>query len=668
MNSSIYSRLAFINLKNNRKTYVPYILTAILTVMMFYIIQALAKNNSIGDGSLSSVLSASISVVTVFAVIFLFYTNSFLIKRRKKEIGLYNILGMGKRHIARMLLIETVTISAISIAGGLICGLIFSKLMWLVFLKLLHYNVRMNFEISGISIVYTLILFGIIFGMTLVYNLFQIRLSNPVELLRGGSQGEREPRTKWLLTIFGVVSIGAGYHLALTTEAPLQAIEAFFTAVVFVILGTYALFIAGSVAFLKLLRKNKNFYYKTKHFTAVSGMLYRMKQNAVGLGNICILSTMVLVMISSTVCLYMGMEDILETRFPREVQITDYHPNEEKSQKIEKIIEEETKKAGIHAKDMLSFHYGAITAIKEEGKFIIANDATVFHASEAVCELNLIPQKDYNRMENEEVSLREDEIIFYNPGREDENVPDTIEIGSNTYRVVKEIDSLKLQEKKESDIVDEYFIIMSEQSQIEESLKECYRQMKEADPDIKLDAEDVSITQKTGFDLSTGGDKNIKTAEAIQKRITKEVPEVTFESREMNREGFYLLYGGLLFIGIYLGFMFLMATVLIIYYKQISEGYDDKERYQIMQRVGMSKREVKRSIRSQVLIVFFLPLVVALIHIAVAFKVITKLLRVLNMANVSLFLGCTVATAAVFAVFYGIVFAATAREYYRIVN
>ena len=309
MSSAIYGKLALTNLKNNRKTYVPYILTSILTVMMYYIMDALSRSSSIVDPSLQSVLTCAVGVIMIFAGIFLFYTNSFLIKRRKKEIGVYNILGMGKRHIAQMLAVETVVTAVASIGAGLVFGIIFSKFMYLLLLKILHYDVRMDFEISGESIRYTLILFVVIFLMTLVFNLFQIQVSNPVELLRGGNQGEKEPKTKWLLTLAGVLLLGTGYFIAVTTEQPLAAIQSFFVAVICVILGTYALFIAGSVALLKMLRKNKKFYYQTKHFSAVSGMIYRMKQNAVGLANICILSTMVLVMISTTISLYVGMED-----------------------------------------------------------------------------------------------------------------------------------------------------------------------------------------------------------------------------------------------------------------------------------------------------------------------------------------------------------------------
>ncbi len=669
MSKSIYSRLALTNLKNNRKTYLPYILTAILTVMMYYIIDALSENTSVGNGNLQLILRYAVTVLGIFAVIFLFYTNSFLVKRRKKEIGVYNILGMGKQHISRMLLIENIIITVISIAVGLICGIVFSKLMWLVLLKLLHYDVRMDFAVSVISLVRTLILFGVIFTLTLIYNLLQIKLANPVELLRGGSQGEREPKTKWILTILGIAAIGTGYYIAIVTESPLQAIGNFFIAVVCVILGTYALFIAGSIALLKMLRKRKGFYYKAKHFTAVSGMLYRMKQNAVGLANICILSTMVLVMVSTTVSLYIGMEDVLATRYPKEFEVTLEEEKEEpeKEQKIHGIIEEEAEKAGISVKEMDAYHYEAVSA-KMNGNTIVTDYvADAYSDVEDVCEFYMLPQADYNELEGDNVSLKEDEVIIYNPEQGAEKLAeDTIIIDDDTYHVVKELDNMKIERKNRSNVIGGYYVIFSGRSQIETILRRVCEKRLSENPDFRMVG--MNINYKVNFDLSGKEETWKQVTEAMQNRLEQEVPETYSESREMNRADFYILYGGLLFIGIYLGVMFLMATVLIIYYKQISEGYDDKERYQIMKKVGMSRLEIRRSIRSQVIIVFFLPLLTAVIHIMVAFKVITKLLAVLNLTNVPLFFICTVVTVIVFAVFYGIVYTMTAREYYKIVR
>ena len=545
MNSSIYSRLAVTNLKNNRKTYVPYILTAALTVMMYYIIDALSRNDSVGRGSL-----------------------------------------------------------------------------------------------------------------------WQIKLANPVELLRGGSEGEREPKTKWVLAVTGIALVGYGYFVALTTESPMKAIQLFFVAVVCVVLGTYALFVAASIALLKILKKRKNFYYQSKYFTAVSGMIYRMKQNAVGLANICILSTMVLVMISTTICMYMGMDDILTTRYPREFEVTSFYPDKETEEKILRIIEEEAEKAGVEEKDVMAYHSGGAATVKKEGAFNIAVDEDVYSCSEDVYELVMIPAEDYNALEGKDISLGDGEILLYNPDADSEKIGGTVKIQGEAYKVVEELDTFSLEEKNSSRVINGYYVIMKDEELIQEFLNKAYQMLSKEYSQL----DEIKVSYKVCLDFEGTKEDCRKAEAAIKKRIKEEVPQAYCDGREIEQESFYAVYGGLLFIGLYLGSMFLMATVLIIYYKQISEGYDDKERYQIMQKVGMSKREVKRSIRSQVLMVFFLPLAAAVVHIAVGFKVITKLLAVLNMVNVPLFLTCTVATVGVFAVFYAIVFGVTAREYYRIVG
>lgn len=662
MNSSVYGKLAVTNLKNNRKTYIPYMLTAILTVMMFYIIDALARNKSVGDGNLRLCLSWATVVIIVFAVIFLFYTNSFLIKRRKKEIGVYNILGMGKRHIARMLTIETLIIAVISIVVGLVAGIIFSKLMFLALLKVIHYDVNMVFELSVRSLLNTLLLFVIIFALTLVYNLLQIRLSNPVELLRGGSQGEKEPKTKWLLTILGMAAIGIGYYIAITTESPLSAITLFFLAVICVIIGTYALFTAGSIALLKLLRKNKNYYYKTSHFTSISGMIYRMKQNAVGLANICILSTMVLVMISTTVSLYTGMNDVLETRFPTEFEARNYNATEENMKKIDQIIEEEAANAGVKVKNRVSHREASLSSIRTGSDFSLMDNGN--YVAEDLCSLIFISQDEYNNLASQNISLAEDEMMVF-VDTEDSYGKDTAKIGSASFKVVKELKKFPLAKKSQGQLAPTFYMVVNNEHIMQQFLDEAYA---DSQMQIEWKEQQFNIHYIVTFDLEGSQKACMKAEESIKSRVESETTPSFCESRELNREGFYMLYGGLLFIGIYLGVMFLMATVLIIYYKQISEGYDDKERYQIMQKVGMSKKEVRHSIRSQVLTVFFLPLITAIIHIIVAFKVITKLLAVLNLVNVPLFMACTIITVAVFAVFYAIVYGLTAREYYKIVN
>lgn len=642
MNNFIYEKLAVTNLKNNRKTYVPYIFTGVLTVMMFYIIDALSRGKGITQDTLKICLQYATGVIVVFAVIFLFYTNSFLIKRRKKEIGVYNILGMGKRHIARMMAVETILTAGISILGGLVFGIIFGKLMYLLLLKILHNSVDMQFSVNGTAIVQTVILFAGIFLLTYLYNILQIQLVNPVELLHGGNQGEKEPKSRWLLVIVGVAALGNGYWIALTTEAPLEALLKFFVAVVCVIIGTYALFIAGSIVVLKILRKNKAYYYNPKHFTSVSGMIYRMKQNGAGLANICVLSTMVLVMVSTTVSLYAGMEDILDSRFPRDVSIVCNEADTNKEETLQRLIKEQCEKAGVKITDRVRYRYGSMNAVLKGDKL---ENVDQYYPDNHFYYVEMMTQDEYNRIEKRNVSLEEQEILTYTSngkcGKKE------INIAGRNYQVKKELSEMTSQPKSTAEMYKTLYIVFANAEQIER-------------------IEPFSYADK--FNLKGDDGKQKEALEQIQNEFYEKIPDGMMESRMLSRSSFYELYGGLFFIGIYLGSMFIMATVLIIYYKQISEGYDDRERYQIMQKVGMSKKEVKRSIRSQVLSVFFLPLVVAVIHVAVAFKVMTKILGVLNLTNVSLFAVCTIITIAVFAVFYIIVYSITTKEYYRIVN
>lgn len=642
MNNFIYEKLAVTNLKNNRKTYVPYIFTGVLTVMMFYIIDALSRGKGITQDTLKICLQYATGVIVVFAVIFLFYTNSFLIKRRKKEIGVYNILGMGKRHIARMMAVETILTAGISILGGLVFGIIFGKLMYLLLLKILHNSVDMQFSVNGTAIVQTVILFAGIFLMTYLYNILQIQLVNPVELLHGGNQGEKEPKSRWLLVIVGVAALGNGYWIALTTEAPLEALLKFFVAVVCVIIGTYALFIAGSIVVLKILRKNKAYYYNPKHFTSVSGMIYRMKQNGAGLANICVLSTMVLVMVSTTVSLYAGMEDILDSRFPRDVSIVCNEADTNKEETLQRLIKEQCEKAGVKITDRVRYRYGSMNAVLKGNNL---EKVEQYYPDNHFYYVEMITQEEYNRIEKKNVSLKEQEILTYTTNGKCGKKQ--INIAGQNYQVKKELSEMTSQPKSTAEMYKTLYIVFANAEQIER-------------------IESFSYADK--FNLKGDDGKQKEALEQIQNEFYEKFPDGTMESRMLSRSSFYELYGGLFFIGIYLGSMFIMATVLIIYYKQISEGYDDRERYQIMQKVGMSKKEVKRSIRSQVLSVFFLPLVVAVIHVAVAFKVMTKILGVLNLTNVSLFAVCTIITIAVFAVFYIIVYSITAKEYYRIVN
>lgn len=664
MSSKIYGKLAITNLKNNRKTYVPYILMAVLSVMMYYIVGGMAQGNNGLSKDVKMIMGYMNRLLMIFSVIFLFYTNSFLIKRRKREIGIYNILGMGKGHIAKMLAIEAVITAFISIFGGILLGIVFGKLMYLVLGKLLHYDISVKFTVEILVLEKTFAFFMAIFVLILLYNLLQIRIVSPVELLHGSNQGEREPKTKWLLAIVGAILLGTGYYIAQTTGNPLDAMTKFFFAVVCVVLGTYGLFIAGSIAVLKMLKKNKKYYYQAKHFTAVSGMVYRMKQNAVGLANICILSTMVLIMVSTTVCLYVGMNDIISARYPRECKVTIYRTNAQTEEKVHTIIEEIIRKNNTKAENERIYHSGALTGYLDGNKMIL--DPDKYYSDKTSSSVVLIPLADYNRLEEKNETLNDGEVLLFSTQTKSYG-QNEIYLDDTKFHVKKELDKSKLDEKNNDKDIPITYMIMKDEEQILNILKQTYEKSTQND---ETKASLMTMTYYEAFDMKGSSELKKNVEQQIRTALSEQVPETfcSCSGRQISKDSFYELYGSLFFMGMYLGFMFLMVTVLIIYYKQISEGYDDKGRYKIIQQVGMDKQEVKKSIRSQVLMIFFLPLVMAIIHVAAAFKVITKLLAMCYMTNITLFIECTIATIIVFAVIYCIVFMLTEREYYRIVK
>ena len=656
MNKGLYGRLALSNLKKNGKIYLPYLLTCIGTVMMFYLMQFLYTNPWVKThASLMMVLGMGCVVVGLFAFIFLFYTNSFLMKQRKKEIGLYNILGMGKRHIGKIMAYESIYIGIFGIGIGLLCGILFSKLMLLLLARLLGFQLGVSFYVSVGSVLTSVIFFGIIFTLTLIYNLQQIHLAKPVELLQGGNIGEKEPKTKWVLAILGIVTLGVGYYMALTTKSPMEALALFFIAVILVIIGTYSIFTAGSIAGLKFLRNRKKYFYKLNHFTSVSGMIYRMKQNAVGLANICILSTMVLVMISTTSSLFIGSEDALRNQNPRDIFVNGYEVPLETQESILKIFKSTLKSEGVKGEDLVAYSYREIYLDKTpEG--LVNNYGKMNMESTAY--VRLIPVEEYNRMENKNVKLNENEALVYSTNvdyEKNEKLFKDLDI-----RAIKQVDHLSVENLYYSSYMDVSFIVVNQQ-QIKDLVK-LY--------DKENDQKEYKMYIGVNADIES--EKQIKLSDQIYKNIEKvegmHYGALSYGCIASDKDEFLSVYGGLFFLGIFLGTLFTMAMILIIYYKQISEGYDDKRRFEIMQKVGMSKKEVKKSIQSQVKTVFFIPLVTAVIHLAFAFSMIRKLLSVLNLTNVTLFIICTLVTVLVFTILYAVVYALTAKTYYKIVE
>lgn len=661
----MYTKLAITNIKNNRQFYFPYLLTGIITVAMFYIMCALESNPGIqsmpGAKDLGLILRLGIGVIGIFAVIFLFYTNSFIIKRRKKELGIYNILGMEKRHIAKILSKEAFFTAIIAIGGGLVTGVLFHKLACMLLYRMIGFNGGITFSFSKKGVMITAILFAIVYLLTYIYDLFQVQLANPIELLQSGNKGEREPKTKAIMAVLGVLCLGAGYFIAITTKNPIKALTLFFVAVILVIIGTYLLFTAGSIALLKILRRNKGYYYQTKHFTSVSGMIYRMKQNAVGLANICILSTMVLVAVSTTVSLYVGIEDIMKERYPNEINIRAYYDTGAPSEdSIAPIVEKSVKESGRkirHEEDYLELYFAAI---KDQGQYSLDKEK-VKTAGDRVSGFVVLTREDCKKKYNEEIpELAENEVALITIDKTD---MDTLVLENRSYHV-KEIKQFQNTEDFETiaDMMDEYYYVIVNDVQDMERLwqlqKDIYQENSSSiSRQVRLDIDGDSEQKKECFE-------NIKTALGPEQAKAR----ILIDSRQSSLDEFYQIYGGFLFLGLFLGILFLMITVLIIFYKQISEGYDDKERFSIMEKVGMSNDEVKATIRSQVRTVFFLPILMAAIHVGMAFPMIKRLLSLFGLSNTALFAGCMAGTILVFALIYLLVFLKTSKTYYKIVG
>ena len=660
MKMSFYPKLAAGNMKKNARTYVPYMLTCIITVAMYYIVKSLSQNpgvkEMIGGGYLSELMFIGSHVVALFAVIFLFYTNSFLVKRRKKEFGVFNILGMEKRHLAWVLGWETAYLALGSLVLGLLLGIIMDKAMYLLVGKIIGGGVSLGFFVSARVIGQTVQIFAVIFLLICINAIRQVHVADPIALLQAGNAGEKEPSTRWLLALAGLVSVGGGYYIAVTVSDPLASLLLFFVAVVLVIIGTYLLFTAGSIALLKILRKNRKYYYRTRHFVSVSGMIYRMKQNAVGLANICVLSTMVLVMVSTTTSLMIGMEDVVRERYPADIMVYFKEDAPQGNQAYIEAIRALQRERGLAVKNEMAYLYLGLSA-SHEYKYEESHEIGVTSALDSMDELFLITLDDYNAVMKERKTLEEGEVMVYS-NRTSYDLP-VFKLLGREYRVAEKLDSFVGNGQYSANMSNTIYIVVPDR----EALLEIYDAQREL-----LGENARSIRQVYGFDMDADEEEQNAFYNDLLDCMAQNGISAVTEARAEARSSFISLYGGLFFIGVFLGVLFVMATVLIIYYKQISEGYDDRERFSIMQKVGMSRDEVKSAIHSQVVTVFFLPLIVAGIHVTAAFPLISKLLVLMQLTNTKLFIACTGACFLVFAVMYVFVYNLTARTYYRIVS
>jgi putative ABC transport system permease protein len=671
MHKGIFSRLAKQNIRNNKSTYIPYMITCIFCIAMIYMMEFLRDCPTLDQAvrqadEVRMIVFTGEIVVEIFCIIFLIYSNSFLMKRRQKEIGLYNILGLERNHIGIVMFLETIITSIGSLAGGIAAGIIGSKLALLLLLKLLHIPSVLGFYISVKGIFTCLFMFGIIFLMILFLNLAKIHLSRPVELLRGNNTGEKEPAAKWLMALIGFICLGAGYYLAVMTESPIKAITIFLLAVILVMAGTYLLFTAGSIVILKFLRRRKSFYYRTGNFISISGMLYRMKQNAIGLASICILSTGVLLMISMTVSIYFGMNDIMLNRYPYDVDMSVTSISEEECQTAIEAFEKAIADNKVPVEKSVEEIYLDIVCSKNGDQILIKPTNTIRN-SDSVLVLSLLNQAEYERLTGISANLNDGEIFAWYPSAVQK---DSVTVDEKEFTVKKWMDKNPLTCGEDA-VSDNAVLVVTDEDfkKFDEMRTEMYKGVSSAPAGEDLTLHlglDITGSETDKIDFGTPVMETVK--DLKKSGGLSENAWIISGIRQQEYESYYADNGSLLFIGIFLGSLFLMGTAMIIYYKQISEGYEDQKRFEIMQKVGLSRREVRSSVRRQILMVFFLPLLMAMLHITMAFPMIRRLLLLFGMTNTKLFIGCTAGTVLIFAVVYGLIYLITARSYYHIVE
>lgn len=667
MRKGLFIKLAVSNIKRDKGTYIPYMITCIcciaMTYMMFFVTQSKDLSVQVPDSAMvTSIMFLGIAVIYIFSFIFLLYSNNFVMKRRQKEIGLYNILGLEKGHIMKMMAVETLFTSVISIIGGIAVGILGSKLALLLLLKILHVPAQLGFYVCVPGIVVCAVLFLPVVIVTLFRNVHRVRLSQPIELLRSGNTGEREPKAKWLMALLGFICLGSGYYIAVTTKSPVTALGLFFAAVLLVMAGTYLLFTAGSIAVLKVMRWKKSFYYKIKNFTSISGMIYRMKQNAMGLASICILSTGVLLMLSTTVSLNMGIEDSLSDMFPYDAGFTFNHVTFEEVPRLRNAFDEAVEKEKVPYEEKITQVVLDISVARNGNDMEILTRDTA--ASANVEYLTVVPEEEYEKISGKTVELKPGEILAF----QENGGKGNISLNGVTYKVKEWLEEKPTYDRGNNIFYKTTIVVTKEDLQKMDALQ------KEL-----LGKDRGYLKLEFGLYIEGGKEADIKYGnliredlEPLTETLKGEEDSVSpwFQSsiREEHYRSFYTLNGGLLFLGIFLGFIFLVGAGMIIYYKQMSEGYEDKERFEIMQKVGMSRKEVKSAIRRQILMVFFLPLLMAVLHIIMAFPMISRLLGLLGMMNTELYILCTAGTIVVFAVIYAAIYMCTAKSYYKIVE
>lgn len=639
------AKLALSNLRRNRRTTIPFMLTSALCTLMLYLVISLENSavvsESFGGAQMQMMLGFGELVIVLFTVIFLFYTNSFLMKQRKREFGLFNILGLAKKDIAMVLFVELLICWGVSLVAGIGLGMILDKGMYLLIGRLMNIDLPLEFGISGAAVVQTVLYTGAVYVLLVVYGFFMVNVSSPIELLHAQAEGEKEPKNRWLLALGGLLCLGAGYGLALWVQNPMDAFVLFFLAVILVIVGTYLLFSAGSIALLNMLQKNRRFYYQTSHFISVSGMKYRMKANAASLANICILSTMVLVALSTTICLMMGMDQSVETAYPRETTLSIYSQDGNYLQDFDQALAQ----SGVQATDVMAYTLfdipgtvsgDTVSNLGEYGK----PDMRLFE---------FMPVGQYNNAEGTDYTLEPGQVLI-NPGSD--SWGSLLTIGDRTWSVAGTVDGFPPSGLGINMMGNPMLVVLPDEADI-------------AWLQTLVPEEQRNVTNIFAFN-SPDPNRDAGILKDAFEQITGARP--FGDTRQNFALSLQSMYGSFLFVGIFVSILFVMASVLIMYYKQISEGFEDQKRFDIMTRVGLDNRQIRKTIHFQVLAVFFLPLAMAGIHVAFAFPMISKMLALLGMGDITLFMITCLIVFAIFAILYVIVYGLTSRTYYQLVK
>lgn len=676
MKKGLYRTLAWSGMKKNKTLYIPYILTGIGMVMMAYILCFLSRSPVVytirGGDTVQQLLSFGFGVICVFSLIFLFYTNSFLIRRRKKEFGLYNVLGMGKRELIRIFTCESVMNVCVTVFSGIVFGIIFSKIAELCLVRILDGEVTFTLSVDGGAILKTCIFFTVIFVLVYANGVRQVYVTDPIRLLRSEQTGEKPPGSNRILACVGLALLAAAYYMAVVIRDPMDALIWFFVAVVMVIAATYMLFVAGAVTACRLLQKNKAYYYKTNHFVSISSMVFRMKRNGAGLASICILCTMVLVTLSSTVALYVGAEESLRVSYPRDMRICLQADSAEElhdgtAEQIKETVDRILRERNVTASETEVYRVGNLVALLGDGKVVLDGDkqGSIGGISQ-LCHIAVVPLDEYNAVTGEHIRLEEGEALMYSEDpdsfvKDEDNV---FEIGDHLrLRIKKRLTEFPQERNRMQVVVKGATVIVPDL----ESVYHALESYKYANGNPMF-----SMQWMYEFNVACDDGEQIALQHAIRSEVVSSATETerrfSVECIADERSSFYALNGSLLFLGVLLGGIFLVAAVLIIYYKQICEGYEDRSRFAVMRKVGITKREIRKSVNSQVLTVFFLPLIMGGIHLIFAFSIIRRLLILFGLLNIVLLAAVTAICYVIFALFYTVVYRMTSRKYYSIVT